>query len=329
MRKWLLVLADGLNHPRGLFYDADGVLWIAEVGTRGEVEVESATGPVMIGDLGRILSVDAMGGDPVVALEGLPNKDYFQDFQDLVGAHDVIVADNTLWVLTGEGPGAEAMEGMETPFAYPFNSLIAIDWGTGEVTQTVDLGAFETENNPDNDDVASNPVDMALAEDGTVYIVDASANALLRWTADGGLEVFHVWEELPVPTAIDIDAEGNLYVSFLSAFPFPEGGAMIEKWSPEGELVETLTGLTAVTDVKIGQDGGVYAVQLGVFGEQGWTADSGSVVMVSADGVTPVAEGLNFPYRLAQAPDGSWAVTLNSAYSEADSGQVIRVGGGM
>ncbi len=85
-----------------------------------------------------------------------------------------------------------------------------------------------------------------------------------------------------------------------------------------------------VTDVAVGQDGNVYAVQFASgLGETGFTPLSGSVVMVSADGITPVAEGLNFPYGIAQNADGEWAVTVNSAFGEAGSGMVLWVEEGM
>ena len=51
------VIANGLNNPRGLFYDQNGVLWIAEAGTGGDqvgqgaagrdLDVERAFGPLV------------------------------------------------------------------------------------------------------------------------------------------------------------------------------------------------------------------------------------------------------------------------------------------
>jgi hypothetical protein len=113
----------------------------------------------------------------------------------------------------------------------------------------------------------------------------------------------------------------------MTGFPFEAGTARIEVWSPEGELVQTFEGLTMVTDLLVAQDGTLYAVQLADgFGDQGFNADSGSVVIVSEDGIEPVAEGLSFPYGLAQDADGNLAVSIN-AMGAPGSGSVIPVGG--
>ena len=72
------------------------------------------------------------------------------------------------------------------------------------------------------------------------------------------------------------------------------------------------------------EDGTVYAVQMAdSFGDQGFNPESGSVVTVSADGIEPVAEGLNFPYGLAQSPDGGLVLSVNAAFGEPGSGMVI------
>jgi len=36
-----------------------------------------------------------------------------------------------------------------------------------------------------------------------------------------------------------------------------------------------------------------------------------------------VAEGLNYPFGIAESPDGTLVVTVNSAFSEPDTGAVI------
>ncbi|MCS7070750.1 MAG: ScyD/ScyE family protein, partial [Anaerolinea sp.] len=129
----------------------------------------------------------------------------------------------------------------------------------------------------------------------------------------------------PVPTSIAFDSEGNAYVGFLTGFPFPEGGARIEKWSAAGELIETYSGLTAVVDL-VWHEGEIYAVQFATFGDQGWAPDTGSVVRVTSDSVETLMDGLNRPYGLTLTPDAGLAVVVNSAYmAEAGMGMVIPV----
>ena len=311
------VIVDGLTNPRGIAYDENGALFIAEAGTGGDVEAEGAFGPVQTGSTSRVLAVSPDGGDPAVILDGFNST---QGFSDYVGVQAVLVDSATLWLALGDGPES-----------FTFNrALVGLDRTSLRVHTYVDLFSFEAENNPDGEDVTSNPSDLAATGDGTVYIVDTSANALLRWNMEGGVELFTVWQDLPVPTSVDLDAEGNIYVGFLSAFPFDARTARIEKWSADGELLETFDGLTAVTDVEVAEDGTLYAVQLSNgFGDNGWNPNSGSVVTVTADGLTPVAEGLSFPYAMAFAPDGSISVTVNSSFSPAGSGQVISIPAGM
>jgi hypothetical protein len=311
------VIVDGLTNPRGLAYDANGALYIAEAGTGGDIEAQGPFGPVLTGSTSRVLAVAPDGGDPAVVLDGFNST---QGFSDYVGVQAVLVDNATLWLALGDGPAS-----------FTFNrAVIGLDQTSLRTHTFIDVFALEAEQNPDGEDVTSNPSDIAVTGDGLIYIIDTSGNSLLTYTAADGLQLFHVWEDLPVPTSVALDGEGNIYVGFLTAFPFPSFGAFIEKWSPDGELLETYDGLTAVTDVHVDDAGTVYAVQLADgFGDLGWNPNSGSVVTVSADGVTPLAEGLSFPYAMAFAPDGSISVTVNSSFSPAGSGQVISIPAGI
>ncbi len=310
------VLVDGLTNPRGLAYDQVGNLWISEAGSGGDLTGQTDLGPVQYGSTARVLEL-VPGKAVQVVMAGLPSA---QGFDDIIGVSSVYANEDGLWLVTGLGPLAD-----------PLNmALIGLDSTTMRVKQFVDLYSFEATNNPDQDIVTSDPIDVAQGNDGTYYIADASGNDLLTWTPTDGLKLFHVWLDLPVPTSVDVDLDGNLYVGFLSPFPYDKGSARVEKWSPEGQLLQTYSGLTAVTDVMVDQtDGSLYAVQFSAaYGDLGWIPGSGSVVKVGSDGsLTPLAENLNYPYRLAQAPDGGIVVTVNSAFSDAGSGQVIALSG--
>jgi DNA-binding beta-propeller fold protein YncE len=322
-------VASGLNYPRHLSYGADGTLYIGESGTGGDIEAPSPAGggTIMVGRTAQVTAISTDGTQTVFIPE---ITSAIVDF-GAMGVTDILVGEESAWVLIGQGPTPEDMpEGLG-----PMNALVQFDLATMEMVNSVDLFAFEQENNPDGtDDLASNPQDFAVAPDGTVYIVDASGNSLLSWTEADGLQLVTAWtgddtNAPPVPTTVAVDADGAVYVGFLTSFPFPAGGSRIEKWV-DGALAETYEGLTLVTDVVIGQDGNIYAVQFASeLGEQGFVPNSGSVVMVSADGVTVIAEGLNFPYGVAQSPDGNWVVSVNSAFVEPGTGMVLNVHEGM
>jgi hypothetical protein len=312
------VLAEGLNNPRNIFFAEDGTLYIAEAGTGGESD---ATGPfdnpVKVGTTAQISAVAPDGTWSVIVPE-LFSMD--QGFGSVYGTHGVWVTEDSIWIAQGEGPKEGMPEGSEA------NGIMVVDRATGEEQTFVSALEVEQAENPDGDIISSNPVDLGVAEDGTVYLANAGCNCVMKWTEADGLTVFGSWpiDDNPVPTSVEVGPDGNIYVGFLTGFPFPEGGSRIEVWTPEGELVETYEGLTGVTGLLVTDDGTIYATQHGVFGDEGWAPDSGSVVMVSDEGVTPVAEGLNVPFGLAQDADGNLAVSINSA-SEPGTGQVISI----
>jgi sugar lactone lactonase YvrE len=317
-------VASGLNSPRQVSYDSEGNLYIAEAGSGGEETGTGAFGEVKFGPTSQITVVTAEGEQSVILPELISTD---TGFGNINGAADVFVTDDSYWVVLGEGPE-------EVPEGSNVSAVVQIDRETMEIGDVIDVGAYEVAENPDGSpETVSNPVDLDVAEDGTLYIVDASGNTVLTWTAEDGLATFAVWppdetgqEPSAVPTAVDIGPEGDVYVGFLSGFPFPTGGARIERWSAEGELVETFEGLTLVTDVVVTEDGTVYAVEMAEgFGDEGYIPDSGRVVTVSAEGVEAVAEGLPFPYGLAQTPDGGWVVSTYAAFSAPGSGEVIAI----
>ncbi len=167
-----------------------------------------------------------------------------------------------------------------------------------------------------------------MSADGTLFIVDSGCNCLWTWTPDASLNLFKSWdiEDNPVPTGVDFGPDGDIYISFLTGFPFPVEGSRIERWSPDGELVQTYSGLTLLTDVLVDDSGTIYAVELAAgLGERGFIPDSGRVVMVSEDGIAPVMEELRAPYGLAEAPDGSLVVSVVTAFDASGAGMVIAV----
>jgi sugar lactone lactonase YvrE len=321
-------IASGLNNPRHIYFASDGTLYIAEAGTAGDIDAMGPFAEVKAGLTGQISAVSP-DGEQTVAIPNLVSFD--NGFGQIEGVTSVIATDNSLWATLGMGTQEPIAEGALV------ESVVEYDRATGEVKQVIDLRAFEQENNPDQaQEVVSNPADLALAEDGTLYIADASGNSVFKWTTDGGLELFAAWpvtDETPqsVPTSVAVGPEGNVYIGFLSGFPFPAGGARIEQYGPDGTLKQTYGGLTLVTDIHFAADGTLYAVEMASgMGDQGFNPNSGRVVSVSADGVVAaVEEGLNFPYGLAEDADGNLYVTVDSVFVAPDSGQVIAVGRGM
>jgi sugar lactone lactonase YvrE len=312
-------IATGLNNPRHISYGPDGTLYIAEAGTGGDEDAEGPYGPVTIGLTSQVTAVSPEGEQSVVVPELVSMDNGFGQIEGTTAAY---ATEDALWLVLGMGPHP-APEGKNV------ESIVTLDPASMEASQVIDLRAFEEANNPDEAaESVSNPIDLAVAPDGTLLLLDASANALLSWTEADGLKLVAVWQPEPdqaqaVPTGLEVDVDGNVYISFLSGYPFTPGSARIEVWT-DGALAQTYEGLTLVTDLHVAEDGTIYAVQMAEgFGDQGYIAESGSVVTVSDEGITPVVEGLNYPYGIAESPDGTLVVTVNSAFSEPDSGMVI------
>jgi hypothetical protein len=128
-----------------------------------------------------------------------------------------------------------------------------------------------------------------------------------------------------VPTSIVFAKDKSYYVSFLGTGLVP-GSGHIEHWAADGsKIIETFANLTTPTDLLLTDAGDLYAVQIIVLGDQGPQPNSGSVVKVTADGATPIIEGLSSPFGIAQDADGNLYVSTGSAFAEPGTGTVIKI----
>ncbi len=322
-------LATGLNNPRHISFGSDGTLYIAEAGKGGDQDGEGPYGAIKadektgvgIGATGQI-SVVSPDGTQSVLIPELASMNI--GFGQVYGPMDVYASGTSYWVVLGLGA-------KDPGLGKRADALVQYGRSDNAAKMVVDLSAFENDNNPDQnpDDKVSNPADIAVAEDGTIYLADASANSVLTWTEQGGLKLFAAWpvkenEAAAVPTSVAVGANGDVYVGFLTGFPFTAEKSRIEVYTSAGKLKATYNNLSFITDVLVTEDGTIYAVQFASsFGDQGWTPGSGSVVKVTEDGSAPIAENLNFPYGIALSPDGQLAVSVDTFGAAPDSGRVI------
>lgn len=317
------VIAEGLNNPRKINYGSDGTLYIAESGAPGDETGEGPFGPTKYSLTSQITAVSPEGEQSVVVGDLVSIDGGFGQ----IGATAVTPTEDGLWVALGVGLN-------DVPEGKLVDALVQYTGDPLAVAEAVDLAGFEVDNNPDQnpDDTVSNPNDIAVGADGTVYIADASANSVLSWTKEDGLKLFAAWpssedEAAAVPTTVEIGPEGDIYVAFLTGYPFVMDTARIEVYGTDGSLKKTYDNLSFITDLLVTADGTIYAVQFASgFGDVGWEGNSGSVITVADDGVTTVAEGLNFPYGIAQSPDGELVVSVDTFGAAPDSGRVISIG---
>jgi hypothetical protein len=296
------VVAGDLAQPRGVSIGPEGQIILVEAGAGGTLTVaQTPEGDITGGMTQSVSSVAEDGTKTPVLL--LPSLDAGRE---ALSAYRAYWHEGSWWVvMSGSSPGQPPWQ--------PLASTVLQVRPDGRIQMLIDLYAYEAANDPDGTgEINSNPGDVAWLSDGTMLITDSGANALYSWTAEAGLQLVQAWRTNPVPTSLAVTPADDVYVGFLGAGIAP-GAGHIERWS-NGELVETLTGLTAVTDIDLTADGALYAVQMFQFGDDPSTGPGpGSIVTVTAAGATPVVQGLPLAHSMAIADDGTIYVTVGTA----------------
>ena len=331
------VIAEGFSGPMGILMDADGNLWVIESGMGGDQQF-SMTDPqtgeevtVSAGNTARIVMIAPDGTQTEVA--ALPSIVLPEDTS---GGNRLAILDGELYATSGawvEGAGDERLP------------LVAAVVHIGdELTEVANTWDTEAANNPDGFILEAHPYGLAAGPDGLLWVADAGANAL--YTVDptsGEVTLVTVFDGIPgplpnpfrgdamemdpVPTGVAFGEDGTVYVSLLSGFPFPPGAAKVVAVGPDGEVSDYATGLTMPTDLRMGPDGNLYAVQIGIFTEQGPIFNSGSVVRImEGDASEVVLSGLSFPTSLDFDADGNAYVTINGVGAPG-SGAVVMAAG--
>jgi hypothetical protein len=193
----------------------------------------------------------------------------------------------------------------------------------------------------------TNPVDgkdtnpASVVSLGSKYLVaDAGANTVLKVTKRGKVRTIASFQDtmvqapgeptgvlMPmqfVPTAIVPGPHHAYYVSQLTGFPFPKGGAAIWKVKPGHAPKVYASGLTNVTDLAFAPDGSLYAVEISTEGLASGGPPIGALVRIPAGGgaAQTVAGGLFAPYGVALHGHNAY-VTTGSVLP--GGGQVVKV----
>jgi hypothetical protein len=340
----ITVAVSGLDNPRQLVATSDA-LYVAESGRGGDaVCFESATGPVCAGASGRIIRLAEDGVTTVV--DGLPSHAGPEGLE-ATGPAGLSLADGVVWAAMG-GPTTADRDVIEQSFpeAGMLGQVGPIDLAGGGIEPRYDAWRFEQVRNPDQDlgnpKVDSNPVDVAVDGD-TAYIVDAGGNSLLKATS-AGIEILSVFANrlvpnpvappgappVPmnaVPTAVAIGPDGFLYVTQLTGFPFPVGGANVYKVDPvTGTQTVFAGGFTNLVDLAFDATGGLYVLEHDVDGLLAPGTD-GAISRIAPDGtvqrVALPAGTLTAPGGITVAPDGHLLVTVNA--TKPGLGQVLHI----
>lgn len=332
-----LVIASGLDNPRGLTFGPDGLLYVVEAGRggNGALCIPNPTGPgtVCYGPTGAITQVSGVGVHRRV-LTGLPSL-AGPSGAGATGPHDIEFGFNSAWIAIGTGGNPNVRAPFEQAGIH-LGSLRRVFFN-GQWSDVADLSSVEATSNPAGDDVNSNPYGLKMLSNRAV-VADAGANALLQVDAALTVSPLAVFPQrtvpgpggnaIPmqsVPTCVVEGPDGSLYVGELTGFPFPVGGARIYRVPSQGGTpVVIAEGFTNIVDLAVGPDGSTYVLEHDADG----VAAPGAVGRLIKIGLfgsrTELAAGaLQKPGGIAIGRDNAVYVTTNS--NSAGTGQVIRI----
>ncbi|MCB0212677.1 MAG: ScyD/ScyE family protein, partial [Anaerolineae bacterium] len=327
-------VATGLNAPMGVLVAPDGSVYVIDSGMGGDEEIpfiSPQTGQeitAQFGESARIVQIAADGTQSDVA--ALPSV--LAGMEPIGGARLAMV-DGTLYATAGQMLGELGTDAME-------NSAAVLKIEDGQVSEVASTWVVERDQNPDGTVVDSHPYGLTAAPDGSLWVTDAGGNSLLKVDpASGDIELVTAFDGVPsplpsptrdnalltdpVPTGVVVDDSGTAYVSLLPGFPFIPGSSKVVQVSAGGEVSDYATGLTMLTDLRMGPDGNMYAVQVGQFTEQGPVPNMGRIIRIKeGDASEVVVDGLSFPTSVDFNANGDAYVTINGVGAPG-SGEVV------
>jgi hypothetical protein len=346
------VVATGLDSPRHLAFGSRGDLFVAESGRGGSGPCfAGGEGPACMGATGAVTKVDRWGRQSRI-VEGLASYANTPGNLNAIGPHGITVLGADRVVVTNGGPtepkdesGApisrDTLAG-QNPVADLFGRLLRIK-RHGQIRKVADIWAFERDVNPDaavgNPAVDSNPVDV-LFDRGHFVVADAGGNAVDVVDHRGRVSNLAVFPnrlvpdpfggpDIPmqaVPTSVVVGPDRQYYVSQLTGFPFPPGGANVYRVDPRSRAVTVVaSGFTNIMDLAFGRNGTLYVLEIDHDGLLGGSTDGG-LFAVSRDGtkrqINLPPGTLTMPGGIAVGKDGLY-VTNNSG--SPGGGQVLRI----
>jgi glucose/arabinose dehydrogenase len=317
----------GLNQPRGMAFDEAGNLFVAEAGDREAGRIEGPDPGVKPADTnhsGRVLRITPDRNLSTV-VEGLPYTYYWVSGD--VGASDVVILDDELYVLIGEGYDDElsrtVLRATPAPRGRPRLQVVASILNFAIGMSTVVEQEMGT--------VTSNPYAMVAAEDGSaLYVSDGASGRVLRITLDGEIRVFAEFPDMPPLAGLAFGPDGRLYIAMFSMRPHTAGSGEIWAADPAGQLTSVVHDLTMPIDVGFDAAGAMYVLEFGESRppDQLYAPDSGRLLRIrESDEPAVVLDRLNYPTAMAFSPAGDLYIAVGGAFTPAGDGAIVRVHG--
>lgn len=292
------VVADHLDRPRGLAFDAAGRLYATEVGhgPGGRPSRANCNDEGCFGATGRIVRIAGGRATPLVtgllSMRGNPDGIFTIGADSLATLPDGRLVTAMTSEFTGRTPTPPRQ--VPAPLRPQIGRIIIAPAAGGPFTLGPSISALEFADDPDGAGKVSNPYGVATVGD-TVYVSDSAANTLVE-VKDGIARTIAVFpkigEDDSVPDALTAGPDGTLWVG---EFTGTGNRPVARVWRIRpGQAPEVFaSGLRSITGIAVSRSGNVYVSQF----------VNGEVVRISPDGDRFVAaRNLEFPAGLAISP---------------------------
>jgi plastocyanin len=325
------LVASGLAFPRGFTWDESGAMYVGLAGdgppptaatvSSGTTGTEHAFGLFYAGFNGAIVKIDKGCGVPVAA--GLPSEQQHNGWHQ--GVSSLAFLDGILYAAE-DGGGAARGNPVNPSGVY----MIDTNGGWAAVA-SLDAWMPAHPVNKVPGDLDPNGEPFSLIVDGSSLVLsESNSGQLLRVSPDGEIaRIADLSDPHQVPTGVAKDKDGNFYVGTLGVTPYPDGSAAVLKITPDGKTETVWTGLTMVTDVAVGPDGLLYALEMSTGNTTEppfYQRNSGRIVRQTGPAsAEDVVTGLDLPISMKFGPDGAFYTSFPAVYAEGGAGGVVRI----
>jgi sugar lactone lactonase YvrE len=332
-------VASGLDNPRGLAFGPDGHLYVAEAGRGGDGPCFlGPEGPSCFGLSGAVTRINLKRDEQARVLTGLPSyaadgTGGTPDGSSAIGPMHIAFFGSSRFVTFGLGADPALRD--QLPALADMAKVVRAQFMQNAWQNIADIGDYETAVDPNADGPDSNPNGLIATGAGQV-LADSGGNSLLAVDRRGQVSAIATFpnRDVPfaggtfsmdaVPTSVVTGPDGAYYVSQLTGFPFPVGGANIYRVVPGQAPQVWASGFTNVVDLAFAPNGDLLVVEIATNGILSGDF-TGALKRVAQDGTvsTIMSDGLFAPYGIAV--QGNNAYVSNCGIC-AGGGEVLRIG---